>query len=345
MAELTLAVWNMEWMNDLFGPNQDAPAFRPDDEPTAHSSDATVKQRREHLSSLLQELKADLIVIVEGPNRTGELQLFFDEDMPGSWQTYVQPGKGLVQNVCLAVRVDEGRFADIPMKTFDTNNLEVFDPFQVDVDEDGISEQYQFSRRPLYTEIYPKDGNPFRILGLHLKSKGIFSSYEWSKWWQIADANRRKILAQATRIRLDFLDPYFEDPETANIPLIVCGDINDGPGLDASEKRLFGSGIERLMGTVWKPDVCFGNALFDQLSKNDQRKLDFSDIYTTNFKDPIFNSTWHRVWIDHVLYSKNGLGSWVHDARVHRMSQSGEPVWRTYPHASDHFPIVATVST
>ena len=31
------------------------------------------------------------------------------------------------------------------------------------------------------------------------------------------------------------------------------GDINEGPGLDASEKRLYGSGIERLMGTVWTP--------------------------------------------------------------------------------------------
>lgn len=33
------------------------------------------------------------------------------------------------------------------------------------------------------------------------------------------------------------------------------GDINDGPGLNASEKRLYGSGIERLMGTIWTP-VC-----------------------------------------------------------------------------------------
>ena len=34
-------------------------------------------------------------------------------------------------------------------------------------------------------------------------------------------------------------------------PLIVCGDIDDAPGLDASEKRLFGSGVERLVGAVW----------------------------------------------------------------------------------------------
>ena len=39
-------------------------------------------------------------------------------------------------------------------------------------------------------------------------------------------------------MRLDFLDPLLGDPATRSIPLIVCGDINDGPGLDASEKRV-----------------------------------------------------------------------------------------------------------
>lgn len=344
MAELTIAVWNMEWMNDLFESNQQAPAYKPDDASTYHQPEATVKQRRENLSGLLQELDADVVIVVEGPNRTGELQLFFDEDMPGTWATYVQSGRGQVQNVALAVRLDKGRFADTPFKAFDTNQLEVFDPFPLDVDEDGIRELYQFSRRPVYSEIYPAAGRPFRVLGLHLKSKGIFSAYEWSKWWQIADANRRKILAQSTRIRLEFLDPYLQDPELRDTPLIVCGDINDGPGLDASEKRLFGSGVERLMGTVWKPELCFGNALFDQLKAKDQKDLDFAGLYTTNFKDPIFNNTWHRVWIDHILYSRRGPENWVSGARVHRTAESGEPVWRAYPFASDHFPLVATVT-
>ena len=90
----------------------------------------------------------------------------------------------------LAVRVDEGKFQDQPFLTFDTNAVEAFDPFVVDVDDDGILEQYRFERRPLYAEVRPRDGAAFRVLGLHLKSKDIFGAYEWSKWWKIADANR-----------------------------------------------------------------------------------------------------------------------------------------------------------
>ena len=96
------------------------------------------------------------------------------------------------------------------------------------------------------------------------------------------------------------------DPATANRPLIVCGDINDGPGLDASERRLFGSGIERLMGIIWRPQFCFGNALFDTLKPKDKEELDFSSIHTTSFKDPIFNGVYQKEWIDHILYSRSG---------------------------------------
>ena len=31
MSTLKFVLWNMEWMNDLFGPNDQPAAFRPDD--------------------------------------------------------------------------------------------------------------------------------------------------------------------------------------------------------------------------------------------------------------------------------------------------------------------------
>ena len=341
MTDLKIVVWNVEWMNDLFVPNRQTAAFKPDDDEPTHSPGATIKQRREDLAGVLQELAPDLVVVVEGPNRPEELQLFFDEDMPGDWRTSVQISQGQTQNVGLAVRVDEGKFQDQPFLTFDTNAVEAFDPFVVDVDDDGILEQYRFERRPLYAEVRPRDGAAFRVLGLHLKSKGIFGAYEWSKWWKIADANRKKILAQATQIRLNFLDTYLATDETKDIPLIVCGDINDGPGLDASEKRLFGSGVERLMGSVWKPETCLSNALFDTLSERDQQQLEFSKIYTASFADPIFNRTYHRVWIDHILYYPRR--PWVTEAGVYLDTWDGQKIYRKYPFASDHFPVSAVV--
>ena len=78
MTDLKLVVWNVEWMNDLFVPNRQTAAFKPDDDEPAHSPGATVKQRREDLAGVLQELAPDLVVVVEGPNRPEELQLVED---------------------------------------------------------------------------------------------------------------------------------------------------------------------------------------------------------------------------------------------------------------------------
>jgi hypothetical protein len=89
VPDLRLVLWNTEWMNDLFIPGEenDPVAFRPDDEVPANHRETTVRERRDHLSGALNELAADVMVVVEGPNRTKELQLFFEEDVEGEWRT------------------------------------------------------------------------------------------------------------------------------------------------------------------------------------------------------------------------------------------------------------------
>jgi endonuclease/exonuclease/phosphatase family metal-dependent hydrolase len=338
MATLKLLVWNVEWMNDLFDSQG---AFKPDNEKPFHTPGSTVKQRRIDLAGVIDELSPDVVVMVEGPNRTTELQLFFDSDVTGQWQTQIQPTSGSSQLVGCAVRLDTNKFNNAnPFTVIDTTTLSVFAPFELDNENDGVIEKYYFERMPLYVELNPVNGNPFRILGLHLKSKGIFDALEWSKWWERSLANRRKIFAQCTQIRLKFLDEYLKDNATKNIPLIVCGDINDGPGYDADEKKILGSGIERLMGLVWFPELCMGNALFDNLSDAKKMKLDF-DVETTSFKDPIFNNVYHREWIDHILYTRNKL-NWVKEGKSNIDMQAGK-IWTVYKHASDHHPITATL--
>jgi endonuclease/exonuclease/phosphatase family metal-dependent hydrolase len=344
MADLKLVVWNVEWVNDLFEPGNGPAAFRPDATEPQHSRGTTVLKRRQDLSGVLNELALDVAVLVEAPSRSEELQLFFDQDVEGTWQAIVQRSPGQAQNVGIAVRLDQGKFASPALTPTDTGTMAAFAPFLVDVDDDGIDEQYRFERRPLYVEVHPAGGQAFQVLGLHLKSKGIFDSYEWSKWWQIADANRRKILAQATQLRLRFVDPLLTAAATQDTRLIVCGDINDGPGLDASEKRLFGSGVERLMGTVWKGNLCLSNALFESRPQAEQNNLDFSKLATTRFQDPIFNNVWHNEWIDHILYSANQPTRWVTNAKIHTEMSGPQPIWKKYPHASDHYPISAIVS-
>jgi len=342
MSNLKFVVWNMEWLNDLFDPNGN---FYPDDHKPHHSSTGTtVKNRRDDLKGVIEEISPDVIVVVEGPNKQSELKLFFDTDVTGSWSVALQPTKGSSQCIGCAVRTDTGKFDNAaPLKWIDTTGIKEFEPFELKNEENEIIEKYKFERLPFYAEVKTKEGNVFRLLGLHLKSKGIFSAFEWSKWWAVSDANRKKILAAASQIRLNFLNVFLTADDTKNIPLIVCGDINDGPGMDASEKRLFGSGIERLIGNVWQPRLTFGNALFDTLEENDRRELNFENISTTSFKDPIFNNVWHRDWIDHILYSCN-KENWVTNGAVHEKMSDEQFIWKKYKHASDHFPISATLT-
>lgn len=346
MPKVKFLCWNVEWMNDLFVAGNGPAAFRPDNEKPAHGAKpATVKLRREHLSGVLKELAPDVVVICEGPSRQEELALFFATDMPGTWKVALQRSPAQSQNLAVAVRTDTGKFADPAVSFRDTVEDSRFNPFFVDTDSDDIKEQHKFERRPLLAEVFPLGGKSFTILGVHLKSKGIFNALEWSKWWDTADANRKKILAQAMQIRTKFLDPFLTDAATASKPLIVCGDINDGPGLDASERRLFGSGVERLMGTIWNPQFCLGNALFDTLKPKDKEELDFSVIHTTSFKDPIFENTYQKEWIDHILYSRNQAAPWVIAGQVHIKLPDGSAIYDKYKFASDHFPITVDVTT
>lgn len=135
-------------MNDLFVPGEedDPAAFRPDEAVPAHHRVTTIRERRDHLSGALDELAAD-VVVVEGPNRTKELQLFFDEDVEGEWLAGVQVSKGVAQCVGVAVCADEGRFENPPFEQFDTSKLELFSGFLAEPDN-GIDDQYGFERRP-----------------------------------------------------------------------------------------------------------------------------------------------------------------------------------------------------
>lgn len=119
--------------------------------------------------------------------------------------------------------------------------------------------------------------------------------------------------------------------------------------MDASERRLDKSGIEQLMGSVWKPHVVFGNAIFDALDVDDQRAVNLKSIYITSFKDPIFE-TYRKVWIDHILYSLSRPKGWISNAAPRHTFAGNQPnttgkIWDKYPHISDHFPVTAQIDT
>ena len=199
MAQIRFGVWNIEWMNDLFV--GDPPTFKSDDvEIRGPRRRNTVGQRRQDIAGVINEIDVAALVLVEGPNRQEELQLFFDADVQGDWHCAVQPSGQ--QSVGIAARVDRGEFADPLFTRFDSSLSseapalkEATDPFEMDTDNDGVDEIHKFERRPLFAELHLEDGTAFRVLGVHLKSKGIFNALEWSEWWARAEGNRKRLLA------------------------------------------------------------------------------------------------------------------------------------------------------
>ncbi len=348
MVNIRFGVWNIEWMNSLF--EGDPPQFKADNsEVRGPRKNNTVAERLRDITGVINELDLQVLVVVEGPNRPEELQLFFSRnEMQGDWKCKVQSTGA--QSIGIAVRTDTGLFEDPPLTQFNSSLAdsapllkEVTDPFLMDTDRDGLPEQHKYERRPLYVEMNVHNGTKFRIMGVHLKSKGIFNALEWSAWWAKAEGNRKKLLAQCYQLRYKFLDAYLTNPETKDIPLIVCGDINDGPGFDASEMKLQVSGVETLMGSIWKPHLTLGNVIYDNMDKKDKAALDFSDIYSASFPDPIIDHTYQRVWIDHILYSHN-LQDWASDGKIWQRMPDDSYIYKKYPTASDHFPVTCLLT-
>ena len=355
---MKLVVWNMEWLNDLI--DSDLGILKPADQnvrgprPPWEKQGPTVAERIALLREGLADLDPDILLIVEGPDKTEDMEVLMAAISDGHWAIHIQSSRfpsgpdnprqnTSTQCVGIALRIDRGTFADVPMTVTDLQDPAAglihaaTEPFFLDIGADKVPEWFRYERRPLWVTVHPIQGSDFNVMGLHLKSKGVFAAYEWSRWWQMADANRIRLLAQCRHIREAFLDKYLADPTA--LPVIVAGDINDGPGFDTSEMRLNASGVETLMGSVWKPDLSLGNALFDALDERARARLDFSEVTTTRFADPIFNDTYHRVMIDHILYSRRTPG-WVAPAEIPRETAAGTAYWKI----SDHFPVVARIT-
>ncbi len=174
-------------MNSLF--EGDPPHFKTGDTKVrGPRKNNTVSDRIADVSGVINEMDLQALVVVEGPNRVEELQLFFNRDeINGDWKCAVQQSGA--QSVGLAVRTDTGAFQDPPFSQFDSSLAdqapllkEITDPFLVDTDRDDLDELHKFERRPLYTEVHLANGKSFRILGVHLKSKGVFNALERAAW-------------------------------------------------------------------------------------------------------------------------------------------------------------------
>ena len=123
--------------------------------------------------------------------------------------------------------------------------------FRYDLPGDTAPQTIRFSKPPLELSVVAGDAR-LRLIGVHAKSK---ASHRGSKDDpKLALENRRKQMAQCLWLRGRVAAHL-----AAGDDLVVMGDFNDGPGLDAFEAQFGTSGVE----IVLRPDAPPDQRLFD----------------------------------------------------------------------------------
>ena len=115
---------------------------------------------------------------------------------------------------------------------------------RLDLDVDAKEDVVRFSKPPLELAVTTAAGRRLRVIGAHLKSKAPHGARTRDEVMRISIANRRKQLAQAIWLRR-----RIEAELAAGEDVILLGDLNDGPGLDAFEDLFGRSSVEIVMGT------------------------------------------------------------------------------------------------
>lgn len=250
---MRLATYNIEWFTKLFDREN---RFDPSPE-LSRRYNVTKTEQADALGVVFKAMDADAIMIIEAPDastrrktvpalenfgahfglRTRAAVMGFMNDTQQEIALLFDP------DVLSARHVPRAGTCEVPR--FDGT-------FEIDLDVDAVCDKVRFSKPPLELEVTTKTGIQFHMIGAHLKSKAPHGARNPTEAMKLAIANRRKQLAQAIWLRAR-IDQHLSEAT----PLIVLGDLNDGPGLDEFEGLFGRSSVEIVMqglgGTLYDP--------------------------------------------------------------------------------------------
>lgn len=238
---MRLATYNVEWFNGLF---DDDDQLIEDDGWSARR-DITRAQQADAIATVMRAVDADAMIIIEAPDAhrhrstVKALEGFAARFDLRCRSALIGFANQTQQEIALMFDPDKLRARHDPQ----TLGAPAFDQnLELDLDIDDQADLVEFSKPPLEVAL-ETDHAQLRLIGVHTKSKAPHGARTPEDVIRISIANRRKSLAQCIWLRRR-IKAHLE----AGDDLIVLGDLNDGPGLDAYE-RLFGrSGVEIVMG-------------------------------------------------------------------------------------------------
>ena len=319
MPEYTVMAYNIEHMNKMFTNN----AIKP-----------TEVERAEKIAEVIRSINPHILGICEAANAPEEHQHFIDSYLSDTGYRLAsgvsRGGQNLVyyyREPVSLVAIDEA--------------LSTYDPWDADVDQDGLKEQHKWERKPLEAVFrLGNDGPVCQLIMVHAKSKAIFTVVDLYRFQKRSLSNRMRLIAQAIHLR-ERLNQALDSSE--RLPMIVLGDMNDGPAMDSYEQTIGKSFVETAMGSVYKPEYIFHNALWWMTQDSQLKK----GLWTADFPDPIVSHPYgykHRVWIDHILLSPDMLNETNSVRYVDNSGRIGEKNQSSYK-ASDHFPVYCRIET
>ena len=315
MSQFTVMSYNIENMNQMFENN---------------AVKTNKRQRAQKIAGVIQKIDPDVLGICEAANSPDEHDHFIDNYLTGSGYKLAcgtsRGGQNLVfyyRDPFSVVSIDDA--------------FSFYDPWIADIEDDGLKEHHRWERKPLEV-LFKIGGNDaqLRIILVHAKSKGVFSLVDLHDFQKIALANRKRLAGQAIRLR-ERLEQLVQGPD----PVIVMGDMNDGPGLDPFERMVGRSFVETTMGSIYNPGRIFHNVLWWMSGSSASRK----ELWTADFPDPIVEHRLgyrHRVWLDHILVSPDMLSAGNKVRYVMDSGRIGEKN-RDSREASDHFSVYCEI--
>lgn len=250
---MRLATYNVEWFDALF---DDTGALIADGSWSARHN-VTKAMQTEALGIVFTAMDADVVMVVEAPDTNRQrdtvraLETFakaFDlrarTAVLGFSNDTQQEIAVMYDPYVVDMRHDPKGQAPVPGAPQIAGAPRFDGTFRIDLDIDATEDRVVFSKPPLEVEMTVlATGKVIRLIGAHLKSKAPHGAHNRDEVMRLSIANRRKQLAQAIWLRARAA----EHLEVGD-PLIVMGDLNDGPGLDEYE-HLFGrSSVEIILG-------------------------------------------------------------------------------------------------
>ncbi|MFK7752934.1 MAG: endonuclease/exonuclease/phosphatase family protein [Sedimentitalea sp.] len=324
---MRLVSYNVEWFAQLF----DAQNQLIRDDGWSGRRDVTRQRQLEALGTVFTALDADAVMVIEAPD-TGRtqstvtaLERFADLFQLRARRAVMGFANDTQQEIALLFDPDRLSAVHAPQHSPGAPRFD--ESFHIDLDVDSTRDKVRFSKPPLELDVTTKSGQKLHLIGAHLKSKAPHGARNDAAVMRISIANRRKQLAQAIWLRA-----RLESHLNADTPLILMGDLNDGPGLDEYE-HLFGrSSVE----------IVLGDDLFDPHARHALLRRLGAAATTARFKVH-GEERYLQALLDYIMISpdlRQNTPVWriwhpFDDARCWTMPELRDALLD----ASDHFPV------